>query len=94
MKHSTRWNRDFRPRTYWLQSADEYLKHRPKGTVRRRMLESADSLGSVPGWRSEQSLSDQDRHDWSGRHPMMMGGEYSAGIFVRGWRSRRWSTGS
>lgn len=70
------WDREARPRSYWLQSAEKYLESRPKGTVRRSLLAGARGAGEDPAWLSQASLSGPERAAWGGIDPAMMGGEY------------------
>lgn len=60
-----------------MLSADSYVAHRPKGTVRRaRLQEAREATGFAPHKLGKEALSDSDRAAWSSVHPSMMGGEY------------------
>lgn len=71
------WDFDFRPKTYWVRSAQDHVLSRIPGEVRRQLAREALEAGGLDALTGVSStLTEEERRAWSSIHPAFMGGEF------------------
>jgi hypothetical protein len=71
------WDFDFRPKSYWVRSAENHVLSRIPGEVRRQFAQAALEKGGLEALTgSSATLTEEERRAWSSIHPAFMGGEF------------------
>jgi hypothetical protein len=71
------WDFDFRPKSYWVRSAENHVLSLIPGEVRREIARAALAAGGLDALTgTSATLTEEERRAWSGIHPAFMGGEF------------------